>query len=164
VGTNGADRGPLVLFNLGLNSARLQLLLSYSSNLKLRAKPFLSIAGAACSVLVALLGSYWFVQRVCFRRNQAFEIGGPLGWRANGHMIVDEVTQEFWNLHHPPRNRVHDMRKDAHAMFLLIDDGGDFTRCERAFCCPGKDSILSFKAQSSAAHPRRAVTRLLLWA
>jgi len=69
VGTNGSGIAvPLVSFNLGVELGQIAIAaLVLPVIWKLRAKPiFINRWVPACSVLVALLGSYWFVQRVWF--------------------------------------------------------------------------------------------------
>jgi hydrogenase/urease accessory protein HupE len=67
VGSNGSSIAiPLVSFNLGVELGQIAIAaLVLPVIWKLRAKPvFISRWVPACSVLVALLGGYWFVQRV----------------------------------------------------------------------------------------------------
>jgi hydrogenase/urease accessory protein HupE len=69
VGSNGSSiTVPLVSFNLGVEVGQIAIAaLVLPVIWKLRAKPvFINRWVPACSVLVALLGGYWFVQRVWF--------------------------------------------------------------------------------------------------
>jgi hydrogenase/urease accessory protein HupE len=69
VGSNGSGIAvPLVSFNLGVELGQIAIAaLILPVIWKLRAKPvFITRWVPACSVLVALLGGYWFVQRVWF--------------------------------------------------------------------------------------------------
>jgi hydrogenase/urease accessory protein HupE len=69
VGSNGSGIAvPLVSFNLGVELGQIAIAaLVLPVIWKLRAKPaFITRWVPACSVLVALLGGYWFVQRVWF--------------------------------------------------------------------------------------------------
>jgi hydrogenase/urease accessory protein HupE len=69
VGANGTSIAvPLVSFNLGVELGQLVIAgLALPIIWRLRARPmFLQRWVPACSVLVAALGSYWFVQRVWF--------------------------------------------------------------------------------------------------
>jgi hydrogenase/urease accessory protein HupE len=69
VGSNGSGIAvPLVSFNLGVELGQIAIAaLVLPVIWKLRAKPaFINRWVPACSVLVALLGGYWFVQRVWF--------------------------------------------------------------------------------------------------
>jgi HupE / UreJ protein. len=69
VGSNGSGMAvPLVAFNLGVEIGQIAIAaLVLPMIWKLRAKPVFLIRWVpACSVLVALLGGYWFVQRVWF--------------------------------------------------------------------------------------------------
>jgi hydrogenase/urease accessory protein HupE len=69
VGANGSGIAvPLVSFNLGVELGQIAIAaLVLPVIWKLRAKPgFINRWVPACSVLVALLGGYWFVQRVWF--------------------------------------------------------------------------------------------------
>lgn len=69
VGSNGSGIGvPLVSFNLGVEIGQIAIAsLVLPVIWKLRARPvFINRWVPACSVLVAVLGSYWFVQRVWF--------------------------------------------------------------------------------------------------
>ena len=69
VGTNGSGIAvPLVSFNLGVELGQIAIAaLVLPVIWKLRAKPiFINRWVPACSALVALLGGYWFVQRVWF--------------------------------------------------------------------------------------------------
>ena len=69
VGSNGSGMAvPLVSFNLGVELGQIAIAaLVLPVIWKLRAKPaFINRWVPACSVLVALLGGYWFIQRVWF--------------------------------------------------------------------------------------------------
>jgi hydrogenase/urease accessory protein HupE len=69
VGANGSSIAvPLISFNLGVELGQLFIAgLALPIIWKLRERPmFLQRWVPACSVLVAILGSYWFVQRVWF--------------------------------------------------------------------------------------------------
>jgi len=69
VGANGSSIAvPLVSFNLGVELGQIAIAaLVLPVIWKLRAKPvFINRWVPACSVVVALLGGYWFVQRVWF--------------------------------------------------------------------------------------------------
>jgi hydrogenase/urease accessory protein HupE len=69
VGSNGSGIAvPLVSFNLGVEMGQIAIAaLVLPVIWKLRARPvFINRWVPACSVLVAVLGSYWFVQRVWF--------------------------------------------------------------------------------------------------